>query len=63
MMNIQKITFAQLDQMRRWVEFFRHVNHQQEVKRMEEHLRQEKLRLQRLQSNDPTKGQNVDLNA
>ena len=41
----------------------RYQNKQQEVKRMEENLRQEKLRLQRLQSNDPTKGQNVDLDA
>jgi len=58
-----KINPATLDALRRAADLMRYQNKQQEVKRMEENLRQEKLRLQRLQSNDPTKGQNVDLDA
>ena len=44
-------------------ELLRYQNKQEEIKRIEENLRQEKLRLQRLRPNDPTKGQNVDLDA
>jgi hypothetical protein len=60
---MMKINPATLDALRRAADLMRYQNKQQEVKRMEENLRQEKLRLQRLQSNDPTKGQNVDLDA
>ena len=59
-----KVNPATLDALRRAADLMRYQNKQEEVKRMEENLRQEKLRLQRLRpSNDPTKGQNVDQNA
>jgi len=50
--------------LERAAELLRYQNKQAEVKRMEENLRQEQLRLKRLRpSADPTKGQNVDLDA
>ena len=59
-----KINPATLDALRRAADIMRYQNKQMEVKRLDESLRQEKLRLQRLKpSNDPTKGQNVDLDA
>ena len=59
-----KVDPSTLDALRRAAELLRYQNKQQEVKRMEENLRQEHLRLKRLRpSNDPTKGQNVDLDA
>jgi hypothetical protein len=36
-------------------------NKQMEIHRMEELLRQEKLRLERLKPLDPNKGQNIDI--
>ena len=56
-----KVNPATLDALRRAADIMRYQNKQMEVKRLDEALRQEKLRLQRLKpSNDPTKGQNVD---
>jgi len=50
--------------LERAAELLRYQNKQMEVKRLDESLRQEKLRLKRLRpSADPTKGQNVDLDA
>jgi hypothetical protein len=59
-----RINPATLDALPRAAELLRYQNKQMEVKRLDENLRQEYLRLQRLKpSSDPTKGQNVDLDA
>ena len=55
-----KVNPATLDALRRAADLLRYQNKQEEVKRMEENLRVEKERLQRMEPNDPTKGQNVD---
>ena len=56
-----KINPATAQDLARAAELIRYQNKQQEVKRMEELARQEKLRLKRLRPTDPTKGNNVDV--
>jgi len=48
-------------ELARAAEFLRYQNKKMEIYRMEEALRQERLRIQRLKPIDPSKGQNVDI--
>ena len=57
-----KINPATLDALRRAADLMRYQNKQEEIKRMEDKIRQERLMLKRMKF-DGDKGQNVDLDA
>lgn len=57
-MSINKVTERNLALA---AERLRYLNKQQEIRRMEEQLRQERLRLERNKPIDPDKGNNVDI--
>ena len=57
-----KVNPATMDALRRAAELMRYQNKQEEVKRMEDKIRQERLMLKRMKFDDG-KGQNVDLEA
>jgi hypothetical protein len=57
-MTIDKITEQNLAKA---AELLRYQNKQQEIHRMEEQIKEERLRLERMKPVDPTKGSNVDV--
>ena len=57
-MTIDKVTERNLAIA---AERLRYLNKQEEIKRLEEKMRQEKLKLERMKPIDPTKGNNVDV--
>jgi hypothetical protein len=57
-MTIDKITEQNLAQA---AELLRYQNKQQEIRRMEEQIKEERLRLEHMKPVDPTKGNNVDV--
>jgi len=60
-MKVNQINPATAMELARAAEFLRYQNKKMEIYRMEEALRQERLRIQRLKPIDPSKGQNVDI--